>query len=100
MVGGIIKDFFVKEAGKEKSVVKFLVEDTPYSTPEYCTVKAEVPNDAIKFDMIKVGKPIWWHNPYVLIKIEESEDMKFKKVGFSSGNYETFYEDKNKLASV
>jgi len=95
MVGGKIKDFFVSESDDKNSIVTFLVEDKPYSTIQYCCVMAEIPNDALKYGMIEVGKSIWWHSPHVLIKIEDSNDVQFKKVGFSGGDEKTFYDLKN-----
>jgi hypothetical protein len=95
MVGGKIFDFFIKEDRNESFIVKFLVEDNT----DYCTVMAEIPKDAIKFQMVKVGQDIWWHNPYVLIKIEETEDVKFKKVGFSGGSISSFLDEKRKTTT-
>lgn len=90
MVGGRIKDFFVKETKSHHYIVKFLVVDK-YDT---CTVMAEIPKDAIDFRMIKNGQSIWWHNPVVLIKIEETQDVPFKKIGNSGGDTKSFMEDK------
>lgn len=90
MVGGKIFDFFIKEEQGTSYIVKFCVEDNN----DYCTVMAEIPKDAIKYKMIKAGQEIWWHNPYVLIKIEETEDVTFKKVGFSGGNVGEFLTEK------
>lgn len=91
MVGGTIKDFFCKDSGKNY-LVKFLVVESK----DACTVQAEVPKSAIDFGMIKIGQPIWWQNPKVLIKIEETRDVPFDKVGFSGGDEKSFYEEKKK----
>jgi hypothetical protein len=90
MVGGKIKDFFVNETRAHHYIVKFLVVDKS----DHCTVMAEMPKDSIDFRMIKVGQPIWWHNPVVLIKIEETKDVPFKKIGYSGGDIKSFMEDK------
>lgn len=97
MVGGIIKDFFYKsESSKDANyIVKFLVVENNDS----CTVTAEVPKTAIDFGMIKIGQPIWWQNPSVLIKIEETRDVPFKKIGNSGGDDKSFYEEKKNMIS-
>lgn len=89
MVGGKIKDFFVKGSGNNY-LVKFLVVDNN----DTCTVSAELPKAAIDFGMIKIGQPIWWQNPSVLIKIEETRDVPFKKIGNSGGDEQSYYEEK------
>lgn len=86
MVGGNIRDFFLKEDRGDKYLVKFLVEDKR----DYCTVQAEIPKDAINHKMIQQGQPIWWQNPVVLIKIEETQDVQFKKIGFSGGDVNSY----------
>lgn len=96
MVGGKIKDFFIKENRRDNYLVKFLVVDK-YDT---CTITAEIPKDAIDYRMIKEGQPIWWHNPNVLIKIEETQDVPFKKVGFSGGDINSFNEEKKHLIKI
>lgn len=93
MVGGIIKDFFYRSTKGNNYIVKFLVIENKDS----CTVQAEIPKSAIDFGMIKIGLPIWWHNPSVLIKIEETQDVPFKKVGFSGGDTKSFNEEKKHL---
>ena len=92
MVGGIIKDFFYKESGSNYLVRFLVVEDK-----DACTVQAEVPKSAIDFGMIKIGQPIWWQNPSVLIKIEETRDVPFKKIGASGGDEKSYYEEKKHL---
>lgn len=94
MVGGIIKDFFIVDEREIKSVIKILVEGINMEAGSFCTVNALIPNDAIKFEMIKSGQHIWWHNPNVLITIEECPDIMFDKIGFSEGGYESFYKQK------
>lgn len=89
MVGGKIKDFFVKGSGNNY-LVKFLVVDNN----DICTVQAELPKSAIDYGMIKVGQPIWWQAPSVLIKIEETRDVPFKKIGNSGGDEQSYYEEK------
>lgn len=93
MVGGTIKDFFIKEDRGENYLVKFLAVDKS----DVCTVMAEVPKDAIDYRMIKEGQSIWWQNPSVLIKIEETQDVPFKKIGFSGGDMKSFNEEKKHL---
>lgn len=92
MVGGIIEDLFIKEIKGEYYIVKFLVRDNT----DYCTVMAEMPKSSIDHKMVKTGQPIWWQSPSVLITIEETQDVTFKKVGFSSSNKQSFFEDKEK----
>ena len=92
MVGGIIEDFFIKEIKGKFYTIKFLVKDNA----DYCIVMAEVPKPAIDHKMIKSGQPIWWQTPSVLITIEETQDVTFKKIGFSSSNKQSFFEDKDK----
>lgn len=93
MIGGIIKDFFIKESRSENYLVKFLVVDKS----DACTVMAEIPKDAIDYRMIKEGQSIWWQNPSVLIKIEQTQDVPFKKVGCSGGDTVSFNEEKKHL---
>lgn len=96
MVGGTIKDFFCKDSGKNY-LVKFLVVENK----DVCTVQAEIPKSAIDFGMIRIGQPIWWQNPSVLIKIEETRDVAFKKIGNSGGDEKSFYEEKaNQIKSA
>jgi hypothetical protein len=92
MIGGKIKDFFIKERISDSYIVRFLVVDHL----DTCTVTAEIPKDAIDFKMIKEGQPIWWHNPKVLIKIEETQDVPFRKVGNSS-NSDNYYKEKQQI---
>lgn len=100
MVGGIIKDFFTVNTENNYSVVRFLVEGIRQESGSYTIVGAKIPIDAIKFSMVKAGQDIWWQNPHVLITIEESEDIQFEKIGFSGGNYESFYNEKNGNPSI
>lgn len=90
MVGGIIADLFIKEDRNDAYLIQFLVEDNK----DFCTVHAEIPKDAIKHKMIQNGQSIWWQNPVVLIKIEETQDVQFKKIGCSGGDIESYKEDK------
>jgi hypothetical protein len=90
MVGGKIKDFFYRSGKDNNYIVKFLVVENK----DTCTVQAEVPKSAIDFGLIKIGLPIWWHNPSVLIKIEETRDVPFKKIGNSGGDEKSYYEEK------
>lgn len=89
MVGGNIEDYFIKGVNDTTYLVKFLVIDRN----DYCTVMAEIPKTAIDNNFIKPGLSIWWQNPNVLIKIEETQDVPFKKVGFSGGDKQSFIED-------
>jgi hypothetical protein len=90
MVGGTIKDFFYKGSSRNNYLVKFLVADNS----DRCTVQAEIPKSAIDYGMIKIGQSIWWQNPSVLIKIEETRDVPFKKIGCSGGDEKSYYEEK------
>jgi len=90
MVGGIIKDFFYKELNPSHYSVKFLVQENN----DTCTVMAEVPKSAIDWKMVKIGQSIWWQNPSVLIKIEETRDVPFKKIGNSGGDEVSYYKEK------
>jgi len=92
MVCGTIQDFYTAAKGTEKSVVKFLVKNEGVESGNTCTVCAEIPNDALKYDMVKAGSSIGWEDPEVYIEIEGVEDVPFKKVGTSSGDGITFYE--------
>lgn len=92
MVYGIIQDFYTAAKGAEKSVVKFLVKSEEEVKDKACTVCAEIPNDALKYDMVKAGSSIGWEDPKVYIEIEGVEDVPFNKVGNSIGNEATFYE--------
>ena len=80
MVYGIIQDFYTTVKGEDKSVVKFLVKSEAEATANGCTVCAEIPNDALKYDMVKTGSTIGWEDPKVFIEIEGVEDVAFKKV--------------------
>lgn len=91
MVKGIIQDFYTTTKGAEKSVVKFLVKSEGKVSENACTVCAEIPNDALKYDMLKTGSSIGWKDPKVYIQIEGVEDVPFKKVGSSGGDIVSFY---------
>lgn len=80
MVYGIIHDFYTAIEGAEKSVVKFIVKSDEESMATACTVCAEIPNDALKYDMVKTGSSIGWEEPKVYIEIEGVEDVPFDKV--------------------
>jgi hypothetical protein len=92
MVYGIIQDFYTAAKGAEKSVVKFLVKSEEEISSGACTVCAEIPNDALKYDMVKAGSAIGWDDPKVYIEIEGVEDIPFKKVDNAIGDEVTFYE--------
>jgi hypothetical protein len=92
MVKGIIQDFYTTKEGAEKSAIKFLVKVEPEVSENACTVCAELPNDALKYDMIKAGAHISWELKKVYIEIEGVEDIPFKKVGNSSEDTISFYE--------
>jgi hypothetical protein len=92
MQGGRIEDFYTACKGAEKSVIKILVSDDVIAETDRCTVCAEVPNDALSFDMIKSGASISWDPKHVYIHIEDVEDIPFKKVGKTSCDEVTFYE--------
>jgi hypothetical protein len=98
MVQGIIEDFYLAVKGAEKSVVKFLVKNETQAKENTCTICAEVPNDALKYQMITPGSSISWKDPKVYIEIEGVPDVPFKKVG-TSGDEVTFYEHLKSLAN-
>ena len=91
MVYGTIQDFYTASSGVEKSVIKILVRGEG-EEENTCTVCAEIPNDALKFNMVQAGSSICWQDPNVYITIEGVDDIPFKKVGKSSGDATTFYE--------
>jgi hypothetical protein len=97
MVHGTIEDFYTAVIGAEKSVVKFLVKNQEETEGNACTVCAEIPNEALKYEMIKAGSTIGWKDPKVYIEIEGVEDVPFTKVG-TSGDEITFYEHLKSLA--
>jgi hypothetical protein len=92
MVCGTIQDFYTAAKGAEKSVVKFLVRNEADERDDTCTVCAEIPNDALKYKMVRTGSPIGWQEKKVFIEIEGVEDVPFNKVGTSGGDEVTFYE--------
>jgi hypothetical protein len=92
MIHGVIQDFYTAVKGAEKSVVKFLVRSEEEAIDNGCTVCAEIPNDALKYDMLKTGSSIGWEDAKVCIEIEGVEDIPFRKVGNSGGDEVTFYE--------
>lgn len=92
MVKGIIRDFYTTRESAEKSVVKFLVKIEAEVKEDACTVCAELPNDALKYNMIKAGASIGWEDLQVYIEIEGVEDVAFKKIGNSSYDTISFYE--------
>src|SRR6476620_10030115 len=92
MVKGIIRDFYTTEASEEKSIVKFLVNSKAEVSEDACTVCAELPNDALKYDMVRSGASIGWKDRQVYIEIEGVEDIPFKKIGNSSYDTISFYE--------
>ena len=91
MLYGRIKDFYVASRGDKRSVIKFLVNIEDMEKLDSYTVCAEIPNDALQFDMIKTGSPIGWKYGKVLIEIEGVEDMPFKMIGTSNRDEVTFY---------
>ena len=92
MMYGIIQDFYTTVQGTEKSVVKFLVKSEEDVSESACTICAEIPNDALKYDMLKAGASIGWKEPKVYIEIEGVEDVPFKKIGNSGGDIVSFYQ--------
>src|SRR5688500_4034102 len=91
MQGGRIQDFYTASKGADKSVIKILVS-VGVSETNRCTVCAEVPNDALAFEMNKANASICWDARNVFINIEDVEDIPFKKVGKTSCDEVTFYE--------
>jgi hypothetical protein len=98
MVDGIISDFYTAVKGTEISVVKFLVKNDGAPEVNACTVCAEIPNEALQYQMITPGSQIGWKENKVFIEIEGVEDVPFKKVG-TSGDEVTFYEHLKSLAN-
>jgi hypothetical protein len=92
MVLGRIEGFYTASKGHQKSVIKILVTLNGLEETNRCTVCAEVPNDALAFDMVKADAPIGWDEKNVYITIEGVEDIAFKKVGKTSEDEVTFYE--------
>lgn len=90
MVKGIIRDFYTTTSNTERSVIKFLVNGDTKS--EACTVCADLPNDALTYEMIKAGASIAWQDQTVYIEIEGVEEVAFKKIGNSSYDTISFYE--------
>lgn len=93
MVYGIIHDFYTTAKGAEKSVVKFIVKSEVDAIASDWTVCAEIPNDALKYDMVKTGSVIGWEHPKVYIEIEGVEDVTFKKINNPSDVENSFYEN-------
>ena len=91
MVYGIIQDFYTTVKGEDKSVVKFLVKSEAEATANGCTVCAEIPNDALKYDMVKTGSAIGWEDPKVYIEIEGVEDVAFDKVSNQYDSEAAYY---------
>ena len=89
---GRIKDFYIAAKGVKKSVVKFLVNTEVNGTGDAYTICAEIPNDALKFEMIKPGSSLGFHYTTVFIDIEGVKDIPFEKIGNSRGDEVTFYE--------
>lgn len=100
MVYGIIQDFYTAAKGYDKSVVKFLVKSQGSENRSTCTLCAEIPNDALKYEMLKAGSCIRWDDPKVYIEIEGVEDVPFNKVGNSFGDEVTFYEHLKSLNAL
>lgn len=101
MVYGTIQDFYTAVKGTENSVVKFLVKSEDEETTTTCTVCAEIPNNALEFDMVKAGSAIGWEEPKVYIEIEGVDEVPFKKIGKCKNDEAVFYEhlkSLNKLA--
>lgn len=92
MVRGTIQDFYTASQGNEKSVIKILLRVEELAANNGCTVCAEIPNDALKFNMVKAGAPIGWDDASVYINIEGVEDLPFKKMGKAVRDEVTFYE--------
>lgn len=90
MVGGKIVDFYRLKSGSE--TVRFLARGTGGEANDYCCVKAKIPE--VVFKNLEIGNDIWWHHPYVYIKVFGVDDAKFDKVGYSGGDQEFFYKNK------
>jgi hypothetical protein len=86
----IIQDFRTIYKGREKSIVKFFVKDEEPEGEKTCTVSADIPNDALKYDMIKIGAAIRWGATKVYIEIEGVSDIPFNKVSTLATNKATF----------
>jgi hypothetical protein len=80
MTQGRIEDFYVVAKLAEKSVVKFLVKNEGQPEENACTVCAEIPNEALQYQMITPGSSIGWKDPKVYIEIEGTR-LEFEKIG-------------------
>lgn len=88
----IIRNFYIAVKGTERSVVKFLVKSEGEQRASAYTVCAEIPNDALKYDMIKAGSSLALKGEVVYIEIEGVKDVAFKKIGNVDGDEASFYE--------
>lgn len=92
MISGIIDNFATSVKGAEKSLVKFLVKSEDEAGNSDRIVYAEIPNDALKFDMVKIGSAISWKDAVIFIEIEGVKNVAFKKGSKPAGNDSTFFE--------
>ncbi|MCW3080911.1 hypothetical protein [Segetibacter sp.] len=92
MESAVIENFYIAVKGEKKSVIKFLVKREAESAGNSCTVCGEIPNDALKYEMIRIGSSISWVPGSIYVEIEGVEDVEFKKIGDSLGDEVTFYE--------
>jgi hypothetical protein len=86
----LIHDFKTTYKGREKSIVKFFVRDEELEGEYTYTVSADIPNDALKYEMIKKGACIRWGATTVFIEIEGVKDIPFNKVCTSAGREAMF----------
>lgn len=97
MPNRIIENFFIAVPGTEKSVVKFLVKSEEEQNENACTICAEIPNDALKYNMVKTGSSLSWEGDVVYIEIEGVEDVAFKKAGNYASDEVSFNEHLKKI---
>jgi hypothetical protein len=85
-----ILNFLTVSKGPQNSIVKFIVKDEELGKENIYTVSAEIPNDALKYHMIRIGADIRWEDANVYIEIEGVEDVMFKKVYTQRKNQTSF----------
>ena len=86
MVGGIIKDLYIKKYGQEKHEVRILVQGINGDECNKCAVNVLLPAKETEQGVFKPTSPIWWQGGKVYITYNGVEDVPFEKTGFSSCN--------------
>ena len=95
-----ISGYYTVTKGEFSSVIKILVSGTEGMKSEAVTVCADIPNDALKHDMISEGSAISWSDEKVFIEIEGVEGIPFKKVGDVRKDEAVFHEYVKHLEEV